>query len=540
MEHATVIVIGGGATGVGILRDLSMRGIDTLLIEKADLVNGASSRYHGLLHSGGRYAVKDQEAARECIEENKILRKIGRSCVEPYGGMFVRLNSDPADFEDAWVEGCRVSGIEAKQISLDEAFRIEPRLSKNVVSGYMVPDAAVDGFRLSWQNVDSARRYGGRAKTYEEVVGIITQNGKVKRIRTRNAFTGLITKISCDILVNVAGGWAGQVAKLAGLDVGVQPDKGTLIAFNQRICNHIVNRLHKSSDGDIFVPHGSITILGTTSMSVDDAEDTSTARDEVESLLAIGEQTFEHLRDYRILRCFAGSRPLYIPPGGAVGRSASRGFAIVDHGEQDGLEGMFTMVGGKFTTYRLMAEKLSDAVCKKLGNTMPCRTAEEPLVPEVPEEERKEARSYFPSYGTDLAATRLGPDRFKSVVRRLKQDPEKRELVCECENVTRAEVEEIANEPSVHQLSDIRRRTRVGMGTCQANFCALRSASIFADCRKGRQDDAAQDSLAQMKELLEGRWKGIRPVLLGRTIREMEMTRGMYELLFHVNGGATK
>lgn len=446
--------------------------------------------------------------------------------------MFVRLNSDPADFEDAWVEGCRVSGIEAKQISLDEAFRIEPRLSKNVVSAYMVPDAAVDGFRLSWQNVDSARRYGGRAKTYEEVVGIITQNGKVKGIRTRNAFTGLITKISCDILVNVAGGWAGQVAKLAGLDVGVQPDKGTLIAFNQRICNHIVNRLHKSSDGDIFVPHGSITILGTTSMSVDDAEDTSTARDEVESLLAIGEQTFEHLRDYRILRCFAGSRPLYIPPGGAVGRSASRGFAIVDHGEQDGLEGMFTMVGGKFTTYRLMAEKLSDAVCKKLGNTMPCRTAEEPLVPEVPEEERKEARSYFPSYGTDLAATRLGPDRFKSVVRRLKQDPEKRELVCECENVTRAEVEEIANEPSVHQLSDIRRRTRVGMGTCQANFCALRSASIFADCRKGRQDDAAQDSLAQMKELLEGRWKGIRPVLLGRTIREMEMTRGMYELLF--------
>ena len=107
MEHATVIVIGGGATGVGILRDLSMRGIDTLLIEKADLVNGASSRYHGLLHSGGRYAVKDQEAARECIEENKILRKIGRSCVEPYGGMFVRLNSDPADFEDAWVEGCQ-------------------------------------------------------------------------------------------------------------------------------------------------------------------------------------------------------------------------------------------------------------------------------------------------------------------------------------------------------------------------------------------------------------------------------------------------
>ena len=67
MEQATVIVIGGGATGVGILRDLAMRGVDVMLVEKQDLVNGASSRYHGLLHSGGRYAVKDQEAARECI-----------------------------------------------------------------------------------------------------------------------------------------------------------------------------------------------------------------------------------------------------------------------------------------------------------------------------------------------------------------------------------------------------------------------------------------------------------------------------------------
>ena len=94
MEKVTVVVIGGGATGLGILRDLSMRGVKALLVEKKDLVNGASSRYHGLLHSGGRYAVKDQEAARECIIENQIMRKIGKSCVEPCGGMFTRLDID--------------------------------------------------------------------------------------------------------------------------------------------------------------------------------------------------------------------------------------------------------------------------------------------------------------------------------------------------------------------------------------------------------------------------------------------------------------
>ncbi|MDY4416472.1 FAD-dependent oxidoreductase, partial [Selenomonas sp.] len=306
MEKATVVVIGGGATGVGILRDLAMRGVDVMLVEKRDLINGASSRYHGLLHSGGRYAVKDQEAAKECIEENTILRKIGKSCVEASGGMFVRLDSDDPDYEQAWVEGCKVSGIEAKHIDLDEAFRLEPRLSKHVVSAYLVPDAAIDGFRMSWQNVDSAKRYGGRLKTYTEVIGILKDGDEVHGIKVRDAFSGEEYEIGCDILINAGGGWAGKIAEMAGLEVGVQPDKGTLLAFNQRIANHVVNRLHKSSDGDIFVPHGSITILGTTSMSIPDAEDTSTSREEVEKLLSIGEQTFEHLRDYRLLRCFAG------------------------------------------------------------------------------------------------------------------------------------------------------------------------------------------------------------------------------------------
>ena len=264
MEKATVVVIGGGATGVGILRDLAMRGVDVMLVEKRDLINGASSRYHGLLHSGGRYAVKDQEAAKECIEENTILRKIGKSCVEASGGMFVRLDSDDPDYEKSWVEGCKVSGIEAKHISLDEAFHLEPRLSKHVVSAYLVPDAAIDGFRMSWQNVDSAKRYGGRLKTYTEVISILKDGDEVHGVKVRDVFSGEEYEIGCDILINAGGGWAGKIAEMAGLEVGVQPDKGTLLAFNQRIANHVVNRLHKSSDGDIFVPHGSITILGTT------------------------------------------------------------------------------------------------------------------------------------------------------------------------------------------------------------------------------------------------------------------------------------
>ena len=95
-----VLIIGGGATGVGIARDLALRGIPSVLIEKGDLASGASGRNHGLLHSGGRYAVSDPEAARECISENRILRKIAPHCIEETDGLFVSLPEDGLDFRD--------------------------------------------------------------------------------------------------------------------------------------------------------------------------------------------------------------------------------------------------------------------------------------------------------------------------------------------------------------------------------------------------------------------------------------------------------
>jgi glycerol-3-phosphate dehydrogenase len=103
MLKTTVVIIGGGSTGVGILRDLSMRGVDTILIEQDDLGYWTSSRFHGLLHSGGRYAVKDKEAAIECIKENTILRRIGKHCVEATESLFVRAPEDSEEFEQEWV-----------------------------------------------------------------------------------------------------------------------------------------------------------------------------------------------------------------------------------------------------------------------------------------------------------------------------------------------------------------------------------------------------------------------------------------------------
>ena len=103
MESTQVVIIGGGATGAGILWDLALRGIPALLLEQADIANGATGRCHGLLHSGGRYVVKDQETARDCLAENRIVKAIAPNCVEDTGGLFVQLpGDDPAFFERWW------------------------------------------------------------------------------------------------------------------------------------------------------------------------------------------------------------------------------------------------------------------------------------------------------------------------------------------------------------------------------------------------------------------------------------------------------
>ncbi|HWQ61073.1 MAG TPA: FAD-dependent oxidoreductase, partial [Negativicutes bacterium] len=341
MLRTQAIIIGGGATGAGILRDLAMRGIGAVLLEQRDLAYGTSSRFHGLLHSGGRYVVKDPESARECIAENRILRKIAGQCVEDTEGFFVRLPEDDAVFEEKWLAACRDLGLPAAPLTPAEAVRLEPNLTPRLVAAYRVPDAAIDGFRLCWQNAAAAGRHGGKVLTYTAATGIELVDGKVVGVTVRDTLSGQTRTIACDLVVNAAGSWVGQVAAMAGVDVHVRPDRGTLVAFNHRFTNRIVNRLRPPADGDIFVPHGSVTILGTTSVAADRPDDTVPRGEEVLELLRIGQALFEDLPDYRILRAFAGTRPLYSADPGAAGRAASRTFAVIDH-RKDGVDGLIT------------------------------------------------------------------------------------------------------------------------------------------------------------------------------------------------------
>ncbi len=531
MLETTVVVIGGGATGMGTLRDLCMRGVPAILLEQGGLAHGTSSRFHGLLHSGGRYAVNDNESARECIEENMIVRRIGRQCVEETEGFFALTPGDDPAYVEPWAEACRKAGIDAQELDVAEALRLEPNLSPDIRRVFRVPDSCVDGFRLALHNAMSARRHGGRVMTYHEVTAIHQRNGKVCGVTARNSISGESLEIACQCVVNAAGSWSGRIAGLAGLDVAVSPDRGTLIVFNHRFTSRVINRLHPGADGDIFVPHGSITILGTTSTPTERPDDTTPTCTEVLRLLDLGEPLFPAVRQYRILRAFAGTRPLYTP-GNAAGRKASRNFHVVDHAEQ-GLEGMVSIFGGKLTTYRLMAERVSDNVCARLGVHAPCRTADEALIPDPDQAMLRRAARYFPVQGLQLMADRLGDD-LPDVLQQVELagragESDGNPLLCECEMVSLAEIERVARDPSTHSLTDIRLRTRLGMGTCQGTFCSVEHGVPL--------ELSPTDNV---RRFLQERWRGLRPALWGTQAREMELGRAVYAGTLNLDGAANE
>lgn len=529
MISTDIIIIGGGATGVGILRDLSMRGIKCILLEQGGLANGTSSRFHGLLHSGARYAVNDNISAKECIDENVVIKRIGEQCVELTEGFFALTPKDDPDYIPLWLDGCKKASIPVEELDVKDALLLEPNLSKDILRVFRVPDSCIDGFRLVLQNAISARKYGGKFHTYSKVTGINVVSGAVKGVSAINTVTGERMEFACNYVINAGGSWSGEIASLAGLEVALSPDRGALLVFNHRFVSRVINRLHKSSDGDIFVPHGSVTLLGTTSADAKTPDDNKPTMDEVIKLLQIGENLLPNIHSYRVLRAFAGTRPLFGIKG--AGRGASRNFNIVDH-SLEGLEGLISVFGGKLTTYRLMAEKVADMAAKKLGNNKKCRTADESIVPKVTKETFERAKKFFPSQAVGIVADRIGAD-LEKIVDTIEQTSENNEVICECEMVTLGEIKYVASDPETYYLNDVRLRTRLGMGTCQGTFCSLRAIAALEKEFHHTPLTPAEN----VKSFLQERWSGLRPVLWGAQMVEIELSRAIYLSTLNFNGG---
>lgn len=454
------VVIGGGATGCGVARDLCQRGFQVTLVEFGDLGSGTSARFHGMLQSGARYAVSDRDYAAECMRERSIIAGIAPQAVEQTGGLFVSLEGEPSGFGERFREACLAAEIPVEECDPGSVMDEEPAISRRVRRAFAVPDATIQPWILVNLLAADVRRMGGRVLTRHQVQALEIAGERLTAVRVIGEAGE--QRLPADVVVNAAGPWSGRVAALAGLEVALELTKGSLLVFAHRLVRRAINRCRPASSHDIIVPTGTVSLFGTTSEVVSDPDTTWVKPSEVQALLEGAEPLVPGVRGYRVLRAWAGVRPLVKPDAWRQGEPLPRRHAVIDHRGQ-GLTGLFTVCGGSLSTHRSMAEDVSDRVCASFGINQPCRTATTPIAVSG------SGGPWRPAAGHARIVGRGGYDR----------------PLCDCEAVEREQVEKLIDDEGLNRLHDLRRRLRIGFGPCQGTFCGSRLAALLARLDRG-------------------------------------------------------
>jgi glycerol-3-phosphate dehydrogenase len=528
-----VVVIGGGVTGAGVARDLSLRGLSVLLLEKGDWGAGTSGASSWMIHGGPRYLEFDWKTTRlSCLDAGHIV-SIARNLVYRVVFLIPVLPHDRNNIErmeTAMEVYDRFQPLKKahphRRLTGDEARQAEPGLSRDVLAAVTMEEWGVDPHRLTYANVQDAVAHGARTMNHTRVVELVRDAGKVIGVRYRTV-DGAKSEARARVVVNATGPWSPEVSALAGVRVELRPAKGIHIIYPHRISNFSIST--ESVDGRdlLMVAHGGFTLLGTTDDDFyGDLDSVDVLEDEVDYLLQGFERVFPSIRSYRAARTTAGVRPTLFR-WRAYEDELSRRYEVIDHAAQ-GVEGFVTIAGGKLSMYRLMAEETSDAVCRKLGHQATSTTATRPLPGNESECEPAAdlaARCGIPA----LAAIKL-QSRHGSNAEKVLDEGGTPRVLCRCEPVTEAELIYATRHEQVRTLADAFRRTGVAAGPCAGASCVLRAAEVV-----GRELGwSASQRFDAAREFLRGSWLGRAPVLDHRGWAQEELAQGAYRGL--VNG----
>ena len=290
-------------------------------------------------------------------------------------------DGDDESYTERWTEGCRQAGVPFAELGVAEVARREPGWGPASGAPSRSPTRSAMSIALCSALGRSAAALGATVLTYHRCDEIITRGGRVTGVRVTDTRTGTAAVLGCRVAVIAAGPWSGRMAERAGVCLSLDLVRGTMIAFRGSWVRAAVSRLSAPGDGDIILPRGRVSIAGTTSVVTSDPDDRQVDEWEMQRVREQIQWLVPGLRDIQMVHAWAGVRPLYdtrvhsSASGGADSHSWSRDFTVLDHAARDGLSGLVSIVGGKLTSFRLMAEKTADMVCRLLGTEAPCRTA---------------------------------------------------------------------------------------------------------------------------------------------------------------------
>ncbi|MEW6716511.1 MAG: glycerol-3-phosphate dehydrogenase/oxidase [Chloroflexota bacterium] len=361
-----VVIVGGGITGAGILREAVRSGLSTLLVEAHDFASGTSSRSSKLVHGGLRYLKNAQfRITLESVSERERLLREGRGLINRLGFLYTNMENDPFP---GWVFRCGLVlyDLMAKQWShrhynTEDMRRLCPLLtSSNLRGGYRYFDALTDDARLVLRVIREAVRDGGTALNYARAERLLRKrDGGVCGVALTDTSPngkGRTIEVEASMVVNAAGAWADTLRNQLGKDNRLRPLRGSHLVFpSDRIpLNRAISFLHPKDGRPVFIiPWEGVTFIGTTDVDHPEPliQDPTISSAETEYLLTATQYVFpeQGITYDDIVSTFSGIRAV-IGTGKADPSKESREHAVW---EEDGL---LTVTGGKLTTFRLMAQ----------------------------------------------------------------------------------------------------------------------------------------------------------------------------------------
>jgi len=482
-----LLVIGGGIVGAGIARDAALRGLSVALVEQSDLASGTSSRPTRLIHGGLRYLeLFDFGLVRSDMRERETLLRIAPHLVFPLAFLLPLYRPTPF-----YRLKLRVGMFLYDLLSLDKSLpkrrrlgradtlAAEPNLDPDGLSGsWRFYDAQVPFVeRLVIENAKDAAAHGAFVLNHARAMGYLRDGARVTGARVHDAVGGTDLEIRARYTVNATGPWLDETVEPLRRDGKplLRLTKGTHLLVPR--ATEQAHVLFAKRDGRLFfvLPWNGYTMVGTTDTDyAGDPGDAEASAEDVEYLRSEAARAFPRASLDRIHFTWAGVRALVRVEGVSEGE-VSRKHAILDHERSDGIPGVLSVIGGKITAYRLIAEEITDLVAKRLGSAERSATAESPLP------------------GAIGTAT---PD-----------DPSLAAVVCEHSTTTRAEIVRAIRDEWAVTIGDVLlRRTLIGLGACQGldrldDIAALIAAVAgWDEPRRAAEIDAYRREIAPMRK----------------------------------------
>ena len=512
------VIIGGGANGTCIARDLSLRGLSVLLLEQGDLAEAYTGVSREIL-GGASVGLENGELGQICVRERDILCKIAPNLIDSCNSYVVAVSNDDIKNIERVRKFYAAAQIPFDPVNVDEFLKQEPNCNPAIQQVFQTHETLINPALWIIYNAQDAKAHGATIQTYCEASHLLIEDKTVIGVQYLNKLTNQKINAYGKFIINATGPWVSKLEKdLELTEKNFLPpniEVTTRIIFQDQLSSNIIWALKEDQLDSILIPAPCSMILGekTQAISFDDIADFNPDYDDLEDLYTKGEKLIPTLRNYQAIRSISIFQARNSSSSEDQGPMAP--FTLFDY-THHGYSGFLSVFGGNLTISRYIAEKVADEITQTMNVSKECETASTLLW----------------ASDLDIEATLPGQQTYSPKLSELSItshsfacSPTTIHTICPCYNIEKSQLKSVRDTLNVQKLEDYSRRTSLGWGECLGATCLIRLCEL--ESQWGEKSHS--QLLTELSSMLETRWK---TVLLGnpQLKRQIKLMKYMFRM----------